>query len=109
MASKAAQPTGKIRIRLKAFDHKVADQSAKQIADVAARTGAKVMGPIPLPTRRTLYSVTKSPHKYKESKEQFETKVHKRIIDVVDPTPQTMDKLMNLNVPAGCHVDIRMQ
>jgi small subunit ribosomal protein S10 len=103
-----ATPTGKIRIRLKAFDHRVADQSAKQIVDVASQTGVQVNGPIPLPTRRTLYSVTRSPHKYKESKEQFESKVHKRIIDVLNPTPQTMDKLMSLNVPAGCDIEIKM-
>jgi small subunit ribosomal protein S10 len=104
----ATKATGKIRIRLKAFDHKVADQSAKQIVDIAARTGARVNGPIPLPTSRTLYSITKSPHKYKESKDQFEAKVHKRIIDVLEPTPQTIDRLMSLNLPAGCDVEIKM-
>lgn len=100
--------TGKIRIRLKAFDHKVADLSAKQIVDIATRTGAKVNGPIPLPTRRTLYSVVRAPSQYKNSQEQFESRVHKRIIDVLDPTPQTIDRLMSLNLPAGCDVEIKM-
>ena len=103
----APKATGKIRIRLKAFDHKVADLSAKQIVDIAARTGAKVSGPIPLPTRRTLYSVVSAPAQY-NSQEQFETRVHKRIIDVLDPTAQTIDRLMSLNLPAGCDVEIKM-
>lgn len=98
----------RIRIRLKAYDHKVIDQSAKQIVDTAIRTGAKVSGPIPLPTKRTMYTVVKSPHVYKKGREQFEMKVHKRLIDVVDPTPKTIDNLMNLSLPAGCDAEIKM-
>lgn len=103
-------PTGKqrIRIRLKAYDHKVIDQSAKQIIDTALRTGATVAGPIPLPTKKTLYTVIKSPHVYKKGREQFEMRVHKRLIDVFEPTPKTIDSLMNLSLPAGCDAEIKM-
>lgn len=99
----------KIRIRLKAYDHKVIDQSAKQIVDTVIRTGAKIAGPIPLPTKRTVYTVVKSPHVYKKGREQFEMRVHKRIIDVLEPTPKTIDSLMNLSLPAGCDAEIKMQ
>jgi small subunit ribosomal protein S10 len=88
----------RIRIRLK----------AKQIVDTALRTGAKVAGPIPLPTRKTVYTVVKSPHVYKKGREQFEMRVHKRIIDVLSPTPKTIDSLMNLSLPAGCDAEIKM-
>jgi small subunit ribosomal protein S10 len=98
----------RIRIRLKAYDHKVIDQSAKQIIDTAIRTGASVAGPIPLPTQKTLYTVIKSPHVYKKGREQFEMRVHKRLIDVFDPTPKTIDSLMNLSLPAGCDAEIKM-
>ena len=98
----------RIRIRLKAYDHKVIDQSAKQIVDTALRTGANISGPIPLPTKRTLYTVVKSPHVYKKGREQFEMRVHKRLIDVLDPTPKTIDSLMNLSLPAGCDAEIKM-
>ncbi len=98
----------RIRIRLKAYDHKVIDQSAKQIIDTALRTGATVAGPIPLPTKKTLYTVVKSPHVYKKGREQFEMRVHKRLIDVFDPTPKTIDSLMNLSLPAGCDAEIKM-
>ncbi len=98
----------RIRIRLKAYDHKVIDQSAKQIVDTALRTGAKIAGPIPLPTKKTLYTVVKSPHVYKKGREQFEMRVHKRLIDVFDPTPKTIDSLMNLSLPAGCDAEIKM-
>jgi len=106
----APAPTGKqrIRIRLKAYDHKVIDQSAKQIIDTALRTGATVAGPIPLPTKKTLYTVVKSPHVYKKGREQFEMRVHKRLIDVFEPTPKTIDSLMNLSLPAGCDAEIKM-
>jgi small subunit ribosomal protein S10 len=103
-------PDGKqrIRIRLKAYDHKVIDQSAKQIVDTAIRTGATIAGPVPLPTRRSTFTVVKSPHVYKKGREQFEMRVHKRLIDVLDPTPKTIDSLMNLSLPAGCDAEIKM-
>lgn len=110
VAKKAETPAGKqrIRIRLKAYDHKVIDQSAKQIIDTAIRTGASVAGPIPLPTKKTTYTVVKSPHVYKKGREQFEMRVHKRLIDVFEPTPKTIDSLMNLSLPAGCDAEIKM-
>lgn len=98
----------RIRIRLKAYDHKVIDQSAKQIVDTALRTGATVAGPVPLPTRRSTFTVVKSPHVYKKGREQFEMRVHKRLIDVLEPTPKTIDSLMNLSLPAGCDAEIKM-
>ncbi len=98
----------RIRIRLKAYDHKVIDQAAKQIIDTALRTGATLAGPIPLPTRRSTFTVIKSPHVYKKGREQFEMRVHKRLIDVFEPTPKTIDSLMNLSLPAGCDVEIKM-
>ncbi len=98
----------RIRIRLKAYDHKVIDQSAKQIVDTALRTGATIAGPIPLPTRRNTFTVVKSPHVYKKGREQFEMRIHKRLIDVFDPTPKTIDSLMNLSLPAGCDAEIKM-
>lgn len=109
-AAKKADTSGKqrIRIRLKSYDHKVIDQSAKQIVDTALRTGATIAGPIPLPTKKTLYTVIKSPHIYKKGREQFEMRVHKRLIDITDPTPKTIDSLMNLSLPAGCDAEIKM-
>lgn len=98
----------RIRIRLKAYDHKIIDQSAKQIVDTAIRTGASIAGPVPLPTRRSSFTVVKSPHVYKKGREQFEMRVHKRLIDVLEPTPKTIDSLMNLNLPAGCDAEIKM-
>jgi len=98
----------RIRIRLKAYDHKVIDQSAKQIIDTALRTGATVAGPIPLPTRKSTFTVVKSPHVYKKGREQFEMRTHKRLIDVLEPTPKTIDSLMNLSLPAGCDAEIKM-
>src|SRR5580692_12932351 len=98
----------RIRIRLKAYDHKVIDQAAKQIVDTALRTGATLAGPIPLPIDRSTYTVIKSPHVYKKGREQFEMRVHKRLIDVFEPTPKTIDSLMNLSLPAGCDVEIKM-
>lgn len=106
--AKKAEPKQRIRIRLKAYDHRVIDLSAKQIVDTALRTGANIAGPIPLPTNRTLYTVVKSPHVYKKGREQFEMRVHKRLIDVYDPTPKTIDSLMNLSLPAGCDAEIKM-
>ena len=102
-----AQDTGiKIRIRLKAYDHKVIDQSA--IIDTAIRTGANVAGPVPLPTRRSTYTVVKSPHVYKTGGESYERRVHKRLIDITNATPKTIDSLQNLNLPAGVDAEIRM-
>ncbi len=98
----------RIRIRLKAYDHKVIDQSSKQIVDTAIRTGAKISGPIPLPTRTTKYTVVRSPFVYKKSREQFEMRTHKRLIDVFDPSAKTIDSLMNLSLPAGCDAEIKM-
>ena len=99
----------KIRIRLKAYDHKLIDQAAKQIIDTALRTGATIAGPIPLPTKRSMYTVVKSPHVYKHGMEQFEMRIHKRLIDILSPTPKTVDSLMNLSLPAGCDAEIKMQ
>lgn len=104
----AAGGKQRIRIRLKAYDHKVIDLSAKQIIETALRTGATVAGPIPLPTKKTVFTVVKSPHVYKKGREQFEMRVHKRLIDVLEPTPKTIDSLMNLSLPAGCDAEIKM-
>ncbi len=98
----------KIRIKLRSFDHRVIDLSAKQIIDVALRTGADVAGPIPLPTRRSTYTVVKSPHVYKTGGETFEMRAHKRLIDIKNATPKTIDSLQNLNLPAGVDAEIRM-
>jgi len=106
--STATEGKQRIRIRLKAYDHKVIDQSAKQIVETAIRTGATIAGPIPLPTRRSSFTVVKSPHVYKKGREQFEMRVHKRLIDVLEPTPKTIDSLMNLSLPAGCDAEIKM-
>jgi len=98
----------KIRIRLKAYDHEVLDQSAKKIVETARRTGAEVSGPIPLPTKRTVYTILRSPHVNKDSREQFEMRVHKRLIDIIDPTPKTVDSLMRLDLPAGVDIEIKL-
>ncbi len=97
----------KIRIRLKAYDHRVLDQSAHEIVETAERTGARVAGPIPLPTERTIYTVLRSPHVDKKSREQFEIRTHKRLVDILEPTPQTVDALMKLDLPAGVDVEIK--
>jgi len=97
-----------IRIRLKAYDHKVIDQSAKQIVDTAIRTGATVAGPVPLPTRRSTFTVVKSPHVYKMGGEAYEIRVHKRLIDISNATPKTIDSLQNLSLPAGVDAEIKM-
>ena len=96
-----------IRIRLKAFDHRVLDQSTGEIVNTARRTGAQVRGPIPLPTRIEKFTVLRSPHIDKKSREQFEIRTHKRVLDIVDPTPQTVDALMKLDLPAGVDVEIK--
>ncbi len=98
----------KIRIKIKAYDHKLIDQSAKQIVDTAKRSGAQITGPIPLPTEKTKYTVLRSTFVHKDSREQFEMRVHKRLIDITDPTPKTVDALTNLNLPAGVDVEIKM-
>ena len=98
-----------IRIRLKAFDHRVLDQSASEILNTAKRTGARVRGPIPLPTRIERFTVNRSPHVDKKSREQFEIRTHKRLLDIVDPTPQTVDALMKLDLAAGVDVEIKLK
>ena len=97
----------KIRIRLKAYDHRILDQSTGEIVETAKRTGAKVAGPIPLPTDRNLICVLRSPHVDKKSREQFEIRTHKRLVDILEPTPQTVDALMRLDLPAGVDVEIK--
>jgi len=97
-----------IRIRLKAFDHRVLDQSTSEIVHTAKRTGAQVRGPIPLPTRIQRYTVLRSPHVNKKSREQFEIRTHKRLLDIIDPTPQTVDALMKLDLASGVDVEIKL-
>ena len=98
----------KIRIRLKAFDHQILDQSAARIVDTAKRTGATVSGPIPLPTEKNIYTILRSPHVNKDSREQFEMRTHKRLIDILEPTPKTADALMRLYLPAGVDIEIKL-
>ena len=98
----------RIRIRLKAFDYKLIDQSALEIVDTAKRTGAIVKGPVPLPTRRQRFDLLRSPHIDKKSREQFEIRTHKRLLDIIDPTPQTVDALMKLDLAAGVDVEIKL-
>ena len=98
----------KIRIKLKAFDHKLLDQSAERIVETAKRTGASVNGPIPLPTQKSIYTILRSPHVNKDSREQFEMRTHKRLIDILSPTPKTIDALMKLDMPAGVDIEIKL-
>ena len=98
----------KIRIRLKAYDHVVLDQSAEKIVDTAKKTGAKVSGPIPLPTQKEIVTILRSPHKHKDSREQFEMRTHKRVIDILYPTQKTVDTLMKLELPAGVEIEIKL-
>ncbi len=98
----------KIRIRLKAFDHEIVDQSAKKIVETVKRTGATISGPIPLPTEKNLYCVIRSPHVNKDSREHFEIHTHKRLIDIIEPTPKTVDSLMRLDLPAGVDIEIKL-
>ena len=105
---KDEEPSSRIRIKIKAYDHKVIDQSARQIVETATRTGAIVSGPVPLPIEKTKYTVMKSPFVHKDSREQFEMRVHKRLIDITKPTPKTVDALMDLNLPAGVDIEIKM-
>ena len=98
----------KIRIRLKAYDHEIIDQSTKKIVETVVRTQAEVRGPVPLPTEKHRYTVIRSPHKYKDSREHFEMRTHKRLIDIIDPTPKTVDSLMRLDLPAGVDIEIKL-
>lgn len=98
----------KIRIRLKAYEHRILDQSAGKIVETAKRTGAEIAGPIPLPTERSLYTVLSSPHKYKDAREQFEMRTHKRLVDIVNPTDKTVDALRKLELPAGVAIEIKL-
>lgn len=98
----------RIRIKIRAYDHKLIDQSAKQIVDTAKKSGATVSGPVPLPTEKTKYTVLKSTFVHKDSRDQYEMRIHKRLIDIVSPTQKTIDALTNLNLPAGVDVEIKM-
>lgn len=98
----------KIRIRLKAYDFVVLDQSAERIVDTAKRTGAKVSGPIPLPTEKEIVTILRSPHKHKDSREQFEMRTHKRVIDVIKPNQATVDALMSIDMPAGVDIEVKL-
>lgn len=98
----------KIRIRLKAYDHTALDQSAAKIVEAAKNAGAEVSGPIPLPTEKEVVTIIRAVHKYKDSREQFEQRTHKRVIDILNPTPKTMDTLMKLNMPAGVDIEIKL-
>ncbi len=98
----------KIRIRLKAYDHNVVDESSKKITETVLRTEAKIRGPVPLPTEIHRYCVVRGPHVHKTSREHFEMRIHKRLIDIIDPTPKTVDSLMRLELPAGVDVEIKL-
>ena len=98
----------RIRIKIKAYDHKIIDQSVKTIIDTALRSGAKVVGPVPLPTEKSKYTVLRSTFVHKNSRDQFEMRVHKRLIDIVEPAAKTIDALTNLNLPAGVDIEIKM-
>ena len=97
-----------IRIRLKAYDHQLIDQAAEKIVDTAKRSGAEVSGPIPLPTKREIITILRSPHVNKDSREQFERRTHKRLIDVIKPSPKTVEALMSLELPAGVEIEIKL-
>ena len=101
-------PSQKIRINLKAYDHNIIDQSSERIVETAKRSGAKISGPIPLPTEKEIITILRSPHKYKDSREQFEIKTHKRIIDILEPTSKTVDALMRMDLPAGVDIEIKL-
>ena len=98
----------KIRIKLKAYEHNLIDQSAERIVETAKRTGAKVSGPIPLPTEKEIVTILRAPHKYKDSREQFEMPTHKRLIDIHNPNPRTVDAMMKLDLPAGVEIEIKL-
>ena len=105
---KVTTTSEKIRIRLKAYDNVILDQSAEKIVDTAKRTGAKVSGPIPLPTKKEIVTILRSPHKHKDSREQFEMRTHKRVIDILYPTSTTVDSLMKLELPAGVDIEMKL-
>ena len=98
----------KIRIKLKAYEHSIIDQSAARIVDTAKRTGSRVSGPIPLPTEKEIVTILRSPHKHKDSREQFEMRTHKRLIDILQPNPRTVDALTKLDLPAGVEIEIKL-
>ncbi len=98
----------KIRIKLKAYEHTLIDQSAERIVETAKRTGARVSGPIPLPTEKEIVTILRAPHKYKDSREQFEMRTHKRLIDILNPNPRTVDAMMKLDLPAGVEIEIKL-
>ncbi len=101
-------PRGRIRVRLKSYDHRVLDQTCESLLDTALRTGAKVVGPIPLPTKTERITVLTSPHTDKDAREAFEIKTHKRVLDIVEPTQKTIDSLMHLELPAGVDIEVKM-
>ena len=101
-------PQQRIRIKIRAYDHKLIDQSAKQIVDTAKKSGAAIAGPVPLPTEKTKYTVLRSTFVHKDSRDQYEMRIHKRLIDILNPTQKTIDSLTNLNLPAGVDVEIKM-
>ena len=98
----------KIRIKLKAYEHNLIDQSSERIVETAKRTGAKVSGPIPLPTEKEIVTILRAPHKYKDSREQFEMRTHKRLIDIHNPNPRTVDAMLKLDLPAGVEIEIKL-
>ncbi len=98
----------KIRIKLKAYEHNLIDQSSARIVETAKRTGARVSGPIPLPTEKEIVTILRAPHKYKDSREQFEMRTHKRLIDILNPNPRTVDAMMKLDLPAGVEIEIKL-
>ncbi|MBI4127716.1 MAG: 30S ribosomal protein S10 [Parcubacteria group bacterium] len=108
-AKKSEEPKQRIRIKIRAFDHRLIDQSARQIVETAKRSGDEVMGPVPLPTERSRYTVLKSSFVHKDSRDQYEIQRHKRLIDIYEPSPKTIDALSNLSLPAGVDVEIKMQ
>lgn len=98
----------RIRIKIRAYDHKIIDQSCQTIIDTAERTGAEISGPVPLPTEKSKYTLIRSPFVHKDSREQYEMRIHKRLIDIVEPSAKTVDELSNLNLPAGVDIEIKM-
>jgi small subunit ribosomal protein S10 len=98
----------KIRIKLKAYEHNLIDQSSERIVETAKRTGARVSGPSPLPTEKEIVTILRAPHKYKDSREQFEMRTHKRLIDILNPNPRTVDAMMKLDLPAGVEIEIKL-
>ncbi len=100
--------SNRIRIKIRAFDHKIVDESVKNIVETAERSGAKVIGPVPLPTEKSKMTVNRSTFVHKDAREQYEVRTHKRLMDIINPTPKTVDNLMNLNLPAGVNIEIKM-